>query len=144
MHTRRETSRRNFGALVVLVLVLLMAAALGSGDGASAARNGGKPRPDYGSKDLFKMECELLGGVFTESLGYTYCHSEGRTVQCDANGNNCTSYPTSGQGRQEARIRTTGRSMTWRRSLMNRTPRRPRPSRTKPRSTATAKDASSP
>jgi hypothetical protein len=97
MHKQRGTSRRNFGALVVLV-VLVAAAALGSGDGASAAKNdGGRPRPDYGSKELFKAECELLGGVFTEALGYTYCHHNSGTVVCDANGNNCTSHSTSGR-----------------------------------------------
>jgi hypothetical protein len=82
-----------------LLGVLVAAAALGSGYGASAADDDPRPRPDYGSKEAFRLECELLGGTFTESLGFTYCHSDVGTVQCDANGNNCTFTPTSGRPR---------------------------------------------
>ena len=86
------TRRWLVGALVGVVVT---AAALGPGDGASAADDGPRPRPDYASKEAFRLECILLGGTFTEAGGFIYCHHNSGTVVCDANGKNCTSHPTS-------------------------------------------------
>jgi hypothetical protein len=97
---RKEmTMQEQRGTRRWLLGVLATAAALGSGHRTRAADDDPRPRPDYGSKAAFKLECELLGGTFTESLGYTYCHSCVGTVQCDGNGNNCTFTPTSDRPR---------------------------------------------
>jgi hypothetical protein len=77
------------GSLLGLVPVL---ATLRSGHGASAER---KPREDYPSKDAFKLECELLGGTFSEGLDGIACTIPGvGSVHCDANGKNCESNTT--------------------------------------------------
>jgi hypothetical protein len=69
-------------------------ASLGSGPGAGAEA---KKRPNYGSKEAFKLECELLGGTFIDDGVSTVCWLAGvGSVVCDANGNNCTSH-TSGR-----------------------------------------------
>jgi hypothetical protein len=84
MQKQRGSRRWLFGVLAAA------SAALGAGHGASAGDNA-KPRPDYGSKELFRLECELLGGTFSEDgIGNTRCHIAGiGTVECDANGNDC-------------------------------------------------------
>jgi hypothetical protein len=92
MPKRHGTRRSILGALVVLVAA---ASALGAGHGASATDDGPRPRPDYASKEAFRLECELLGGIFTESGGYTYCHHEHGTVRCEANGKACMNHPKS-------------------------------------------------
>ncbi len=53
----------------------------------------GKKRPNYGSKEAFKLECELLGGTFIDDGVSTACILTGvGSVVCDANGNNCVSH----------------------------------------------------
>jgi hypothetical protein len=94
MPEQHRPRRVILGALVALVA----ASVLGPGYGASAADDGARPRPDYGSKELFKLECELLGGTFSEDgIGNTNCHYPGGWVQCDANGRDCWHTPTSWQ-----------------------------------------------
>jgi hypothetical protein len=86
-HTRRWL-------LSALVVAVVAATAPGSGDGARAAGDSHK-RPDYGSKLAFKLECELLGGTFSEDgIGNTYCDTPyGGVIECDANGNDCWYSP---------------------------------------------------
>jgi hypothetical protein len=92
---RHRTQRVILGALMVLVAA---SAAFGAGYGASAANDGARPRPDYASKEAFRLECELLGGTFSvDRDGNTNCHYPGGWVQCDANGKDCWHTPTSWQ-----------------------------------------------
>jgi hypothetical protein len=83
MHVQHGIRRALFAALVVIVALVHAGS-----DSASAA---GNKRPDFGSKEGFKLECELLGGTFSEDgLGNTNCHyPDGTWTQCDANGNDC-------------------------------------------------------
>jgi len=80
--------RRLCSAVLVLMVVL---AQLGS-DSVSAA---GHKRPDFGSAEGFRLECELLGGTYSEDgIGNTNCHyPDGTWTQCDANGNDCWITP---------------------------------------------------
>jgi hypothetical protein len=76
--------------LHALVVLLAVSTALGDGHGASAKDNA-RPRPDYASKEAFKLECELLGGTFSEDgIGNTNCRfPDGTWIECDANGKDC-------------------------------------------------------
>jgi hypothetical protein len=80
--------RRMFLATLVIMVALVQVGP----DGANAA---GNSRPDFGSREGFKLECELLGGTFSEDgLGNTNCHyPDGTWTQCDANGNDCWITP---------------------------------------------------
>jgi hypothetical protein len=84
--------------ILALTLLLATAAVLGASDLASVEANDGSyPRPGYGSKEAFQLECELLGGTFwVDEHGNTNCRGSGRWVQCDANGNDCWVTPTQG------------------------------------------------
>jgi hypothetical protein len=85
---RRSLLRRSlFGALVSLVTGSVLGH---SGHTVEAAKNNPTPRPDYASKEAFRLECILLGGTFSEDAnGNTNCHYPGGWVQCDANGKDC-------------------------------------------------------
>jgi hypothetical protein len=91
MPTLHRTRRWLVGALAGGIA----SAAFGTGHNTRAADDDPRPRPDYASKEAFRLECILLGGIFTETGGYTYCHHASGTVVCDDNGKNCTSHPTS-------------------------------------------------
>jgi hypothetical protein len=88
MDKQHGTRRWILGSLVGLVPAV---AALGHG--ASAER---KPRDeDYPSKAAFKLECELLGGTFSEGSDGIACNIPGvGSVHCDANAKNCESDTT--------------------------------------------------
>ena len=90
MQGQPKTRRLILGALVVMVAA---STALGGAAGASAAD--ATKRPDYGGKAGFKLECEALGGTFSEDgIGNTNCHwPDGGWTQCDANGNDCWYTP---------------------------------------------------
>ena len=87
MH-RQHVTRRMFLAALVLMVALVHAGS----DSASAA---GNKRPDFGSAEGFRLECELLGGTYSEDgIGNTNCHyPDGTWTQCDANGNDCWITP---------------------------------------------------
>ncbi len=80
--------RRVFFAVLVMMVAL---AQLGA-DSASATAH---KRPDFGSAEGFRLECELLGGTYSEDgIGNTNCHyPDGTWTQCDANGNDCWITP---------------------------------------------------
>lgn len=87
MNNRLGTRRWLICALVIGVMV---SAALGSEQGANAEAI---KRDNYGSREAFKRECELLGGTFIFDGVSTACILSGvGSVVCDANGNNCTSH----------------------------------------------------
>lgn len=94
MQFLQTTLLRRWGIVMLTVLVLTVAAGLGQH--ASAVKDdGAHPRPDYGSKELFKLECEALGGRFwVDQYGNTNCRGSGVWVQCDANGKDCWVTPT--------------------------------------------------
>ena len=52
-------------------------------------------RPDFGSAEGFRLECEHLGGTYSEDgIGNTNCpYPDGTWTQCDANGNDCWITP---------------------------------------------------
>lgn len=88
MDGQHLTRRRILGACAGALTILA----------ASASRIVAKDatkRPDYGSKSQFKLECELLGGTFSEDgLGNTECHfSDGSWIECDASGSDCWYTP---------------------------------------------------
>jgi hypothetical protein len=87
MH-EQHGSRRFFMATLVMVALALVGS-----DSASAASH---KRPDFGSAEGFRLECELLGGTFSaDGLGNTNCHyPDGTWIQCDANGNDCWITPS--------------------------------------------------
>lgn len=104
MQFLQTTLLRRWGIVMLTVLVLTVAA--GWGQHASAVEDdGARPRPDYGSKELFKLECEGLSGKFSEDkYGNTNCHhGSGTWVQCDANGNDCWVTPASYQAPSDMR-----------------------------------------
>jgi hypothetical protein len=76
-------------------LALVIVLNLGPGD--ARASDNARPRPDFGSKEQFATECELLDGEFSEDgLGNTNCdYEDGSWTQCDANGNDCWHTPAS-------------------------------------------------
>jgi hypothetical protein len=76
---------------------MVAATALGASRGARAADDGPHRRPDYNSREAFRLECELLGGTFIADGSRIACHIDGvGTVDCDANGNDCWVTPESG------------------------------------------------
>ncbi len=81
--------RRLCCALLVMVVAL---AQLGPESASATAHK----RPDFGSAEGFRLECELLGGIYSEDgIGNTNCHyPDGTWTQCDANGNDCWITPS--------------------------------------------------
>jgi hypothetical protein len=66
--------------------------ALGHSPGAGAKIRTTKPRPDYASREAFRLECALLGGTFTGTGSTIACELPGvGRVECDEDGKNCTS-----------------------------------------------------
>jgi hypothetical protein len=76
-------------------LALTIVLSLGPCD--ARASDNAHPRPDFGSKEQFATECELLDGEFSEDgLGNTDCdYEDGSWTQCDDNGNDCWHTPAS-------------------------------------------------
>src|SRR5918994_3542237 len=87
MH-QRQGIRRFCCALLVMVVAV---AQLGPESASATAHK----RPDFGSAEGFRLECELLGGTYSEDgIGNTNCHyPDGAWTQCDANGNDCWITP---------------------------------------------------
>src|SRR5215207_9292983 len=87
MH-QQQGIRRLCCALLVIVVAL---AQLGPESASATAHK----RPDFGSAEGFRLECELLGGTYSEDgIGNTNCHyPDGTWTQCDANGNDCWITP---------------------------------------------------
>jgi hypothetical protein len=87
MHRQHGTRRVFFAALVMIVALVHTGA-----DSASVTAHN---RPDFGSAEGFRLECELLGGTYIEvGIGNTNCHyPDGTWTQCDANGNDCWITP---------------------------------------------------
>jgi hypothetical protein len=87
MH-RYHGTRRVFLAALLMMVALVHAGS----DSASATAH---KRPDFGSAEGFRLECELLGGTYSEDgIGNTNCHyPDGTWTQCDANGNDCWITP---------------------------------------------------
>jgi hypothetical protein len=87
MH-QQQGIRRLCCALLVMVVAF---AQLGPEPVSATAHK----RPDFGSAEGFKLECELLGGTYSEDgIGNTNCHyPDGTWTQCDANGNDCWITP---------------------------------------------------
>ena len=87
MH-RQHGTRRMF----LVALVMMVALVHAGSDSASATAH---KRPDFGSAEGFRLECELLGGTYSEDgIGNTNCHyPDGTWTQCDANGNDCWITP---------------------------------------------------
>ena len=87
MHGQLLTRRVFLAALVTMVALI---------HGESVAEGSqSHPRPDFGSAEGFRLECELLGGTFSaDGIGNTNCHyPDGTWTQCDANGNDCWITP---------------------------------------------------
>jgi hypothetical protein len=78
--------------MVLAALVVMVAVVHAGSDSASATAH---KRPDFGSAEGFRLECELLGGTYSEDgIGNTNCHyPDGTWTQCDANGNDCWITP---------------------------------------------------
>jgi hypothetical protein len=87
MH-RLHGTRRMFLAALVMMAALVHA-------GSESASATAHKRPDFGSAEGFRLECELLGGTYSEDgIGNTNCHyPDGTWTQCDANGNDCWITP---------------------------------------------------
>jgi hypothetical protein len=87
MHMQHGIRRMFLVALVVMVALVHV-----GHDSASATAH---KRPDFGSAEGFMLECELLGGTYSEDgIGNTNCHyPDGTWTQCDANGNDCWITP---------------------------------------------------
>ncbi len=77
MHRQHGTRRMVLAALVVVAVVHA------GSDSASATAH---KRPDFGSAEGFRLECELLGGTHgKDRIGNTNCHDpDGTWTQCDA------------------------------------------------------------
>lgn len=80
--------RRLFFAVLVMTVALVQVRY-------DAEGSQGHPRPDFGSAEGFRLECELLGGTYSEDgIGNTNCYyPDGTWTQCDANGNDCWITP---------------------------------------------------
>jgi hypothetical protein len=78
--------------MFLAALVMMVAVVQAGPDAASATAH---KRPDFGSAEGFRLECELLGGTYSEDgIGNTNCHyPDGTWTQCDANGNDCWVTP---------------------------------------------------
>src|ERR687894_393236 len=89
MHVYGQREIRRF-CLALLVMVVALAQ-LGPEPASATAHK----RPDFGSAEGFRLECELLGGTYSEDgIGNTNCHyPDGTWTQCDANGNDCWITP---------------------------------------------------
>lgn len=92
MNRHPVTRRMALGAALVMMV------SLGAVSDASAG-----PRPDYGSRELMKFECEALGGTFIDyGEGNLFCAHPGGTIICDNNGKDChndaTAKPAGGSG----------------------------------------------
>jgi hypothetical protein len=87
MHQQQGIQR-----LCCALLVMVVALAQLGPESASATAH---KRPDFGSAEGFRLECELLGGTYSEDgIGNTNCHyPDGTWTQCDANGNDCWITP---------------------------------------------------
>jgi hypothetical protein len=85
MHGWHGLPRLVPAALVAMVVLV------GAGSPSAADHK----RPDFGSAEGFELECELLGGTYSEDgIGNTNCHyPDGTWTQCDANGNDCWVTP---------------------------------------------------
>jgi hypothetical protein len=88
MNGQQLTRRRMLGALAGALAIL-------AGSATRSEAKDATKRPDYGSKGQFQLECELLGGTFSEDgLGNTECHfSDGSWIECDASGKDCWYTP---------------------------------------------------
>jgi len=91
MDGRHGTRRRMLGTVAGVSMLLLGGLAAGP---AGAADNA-KKRSDFADKEHFELECELLGGTYSEDgLGNTECHfPDGSWIECDANGKDCWYTP---------------------------------------------------
>ena len=87
MHGQHVTRR------VVLAALVMTVALIHGGSAVESSQS--HPRPDFGSAEGFRLECELLGGTYGEDgIGNTNCHyPDGTWTQCDANGNDCWITP---------------------------------------------------
>jgi hypothetical protein len=91
MQEQRGTRRWLLG---VLVLLLAASTALGDGTRARAADNGPYQRPDYGSREEFRLMCELYGGTFFADLYRIACYIPGfGWIDCDNDGKDCWVTP---------------------------------------------------
>src|SRR5918998_5753627 len=87
MHQQQGIRRLSCALLVIVVALAQL--------GPEAASATAHKRPDFGSAEGFRLECELLGGTYSEDgIGNTNCHyPDGTWTQCDANGNDCWITP---------------------------------------------------
>jgi hypothetical protein len=87
MHEQHGMRRVVLAALMVMVALATV--------GANTPSAADHKRPDFGSAEGFRLECELLGGTYSEDgIGNTNCHyPDGTWTQCDANGNDCWVTP---------------------------------------------------